>query len=525
MKWFVLGFVLIAVNCEAQTLTNIAGGGGDSMFFKSDGSLWGMGINVYGQLGDGTFSGVNTPEQIIASNVTSVALGYAHSLFLKNDGSLWAVGFGYFGELGDGTYNTNNYPYATNQPEEIVTSGVIAVATGARHSLFLKSNGSLWAMGDNENGQLGDGTFNNTNQPEQIVASGVMAIAAGYGHSLFLKNDGSLWAMGENDYGQLGDVTHAYTNRPEQIVASGVIAIAAGYYHSLFLKNDGSLWAMGDNEYGQLGEGNINKTNRPNQIVASGVTAITTLGNHSLFLKNDGSLWAMGYNFYGQLGDGTFNNVNRPEQIVTNGVTAIAAGGDHSLFLNSNGNLWGMGRNDSGQLGDGTFNNVNVPEMIAPPPIPVISIQPQLLTVTNGNTASFAVTATGSPLLAYQWQFNGTNLNVATNTTLSLQNAFEANAGIYSVIITNFYGSVTSNPAMLTVLPLGIAAPTMLTNGQFQFSFDTANGVNYAVQYSTNLTQWFPFVTLGGIGVPFTLIDPNTAGSQQRFYRIILSPQ
>jgi hypothetical protein len=89
---------------------------------------------------------------------------------------------------------------------------------------------------------------------------------------------------------------------------------------------------------------------------------------------------------------------------------------------------------------------------------------------------------------------------------------------------------VTSSIVKLTVLiassiPPVIIAPTMLANGQFQFSFNTATGANYAVQSSTNLTQWFPFVTLGGIGVPLTLIDPNAAGNQQRFYRIIPSPQ
>ncbi len=65
----------------------------------------------------------------------------------------------------------------------------------------------------------------------------------------------------------------------------------------------------------------------------------------------------------------------------------------------------------------------------------------------------------------------------------------------------------------------------MLANGQFKFSFDTASGVNYAVQYSTNLMQWYPWVILGGIGVPLTLIDPNMAANQQRFYRINLTPQ
>ena len=156
---------------------------------------------------------------------------------------------------------------------------------------------------------------------------------------------------------------------------------------------------------------------------------------------------------------------------------------------------------------------------------PSITSQPQPLTVTNGQSASFDLAAAGSPPLAYQWFFNRTNLPGATNIVLTLQNAFPANAGPYTVVVTNAYGSVTSNPAILTVFPLGINAPTMLANGQFQFSFDTVTGVNYAVQCSTNLTQWFPWVTLGGLGVPLTLIDPNAAGSQQRFYRIILSAQ
>src|SRR5260370_6541373 len=91
---------------------------------------------------------------------------------------------------------------------------VTKIAAGGDHSLFLKSDGSLWAMGDNNSGQLGDGTYNNTNRPEKIVASGVTAIAAG-SHSLFLKNNGSLWAMVGNQHGQLRDATDNHTNLPD----------------------------------------------------------------------------------------------------------------------------------------------------------------------------------------------------------------------------------------------------------------------------------------------------------------------
>jgi alpha-tubulin suppressor-like RCC1 family protein len=378
--WLLCAAMLQAVTGAAQPVTKIAAGGAHSLFLKSDGSLWAMGYNRDGRLGDGTYNNTNQPEQIVASNVTAIAAGGfynvlgpnedSQSLFLKNNGSLWAMGSNGSGQLGDGTTSK------TNQPEQIVASNVTAIATGRHHSLFLKSDGSLWAMGGNDYGQLGDGTYSTnapyyygTNRPEQIVASNVTKIATGTYHSLFLKSDGSLWVMGFNYSGQLGDGTYNNTNRPKQIVASNVTEIAAGEAHSLFLKSNGSLWAMGGNGYGALGDGTNNSTNRPEQIVASNVMAIAADYDDSLFLKSDGSLWAMGRNGYCQLGDGTYNNTYRPEQIVASGVTAIAAGFGHNLFLKRDGSLWGMGWNQWGQLGDGTYGGAypyltNRPEQI-----------------------------------------------------------------------------------------------------------------------------------------------------------------
>ena len=359
-----------AITSGAQTVTKIAAGGGHSMFLRSDGSLWAMGDNGSGELGDGTTdndnNNTNLPEQIVTGNVTAIAAGENHSLVLKSDGSLWAMGYNGDGELGDGTYNN------TSLPELIVASNVTAIAAGGGHSLFIKRDGSLWATGNNADGELGDGTTDhgnfNTNVPELIVASNVTAIAAGEYHSLFLKRDGSLWAMGYNYSGQLGLGKLSQTNRPSQLVSSNVTAIAAGGYFSLFLKSDGSLWAMGDNEDGQLGDGTYNQTNLPEQIVTSNVTAIAAGGFFSLFLKRDGSLWAMGDNENGQLGDGTTDNgnynTNFPEQIVASNVMAIATGDFFSLFLQTDGSLWAMGNNHNGQLGDGTYNQSIYPEQI-----------------------------------------------------------------------------------------------------------------------------------------------------------------
>ena len=215
------------------------------------------------------------------------------------------MGYNGYGELGDGTFSS------TNQPEQVVSSGVVAISAGGFHSLFLKSNLSLWVTGNNEEGQLGDGTFNSVNRPEQIISSGVTAIAAGRFHTLFLKSDGSLWAMGDNQDGELGDgMSNLWVTSPEQIVASNVVAIAAGFGYSLFIKSDGSLWGMGVFN-------RITTITRPEQILSNNVVAIAAGGSDCLLLKSDGSLWALGDNYYGQLGDGFTNGPSSlPEQIV-----------------------------------------------------------------------------------------------------------------------------------------------------------------------------------------------------------------
>jgi alpha-tubulin suppressor-like RCC1 family protein len=140
-------------------------------------------------------------------------------------------------------------PFATCGAAPTVTQ----VAAGFYHTLFVESDGSLWAMGYNNYGQLGDGTTNDSHVPKLIVASNVVAVAAGGYHSLFITSEGNLWAMGWNQNGQLGDGTAFDQHNPEQITFNhGVTAIAAGDYHSLYLKTN-QLWGMGIG--GTLGNG------------------------------------------------------------------------------------------------------------------------------------------------------------------------------------------------------------------------------------------------------------------------------
>src|ERR1039457_2679669 len=118
--WLLCVLMLQALTSGAQPVTQIAGGYDHSLFLKSDGSLWAMGYNYYGQLGDGTYNNTNRPEQIVTSNVTAICAGCFYDrmgfnydsprLFVKSDGSLWAMGYNYYGQLGDGSYNIANLP-------------------------------------------------------------------------------------------------------------------------------------------------------------------------------------------------------------------------------------------------------------------------------------------------------------------------------------------------------------------------------------------------------------------------------
>jgi alpha-tubulin suppressor-like RCC1 family protein len=289
--------------------------------------------------------------------VRDVSAGWRHSLFLRSDGSLWASGWNEKGQLGDSTTSDRTTPIRT------VSNGVIAAAAGYYHSLYIDDNGALWAMGDNSKGQLGDGTIINRSTPVKILNSGVTAVAAGQYHSLFVKSDGSLWAMGNNANGQLGDGSTTQRNSPVQIVANGIQSVSAGQNHSLFLTTGNILKAMGGNTHGQLGDGSTTQRTSPVQI-ATTVTGLAAGGLHSHFIKSDGSLWSTGYNFYGQLGNGATSSLSTPVKVINSGVTQIRGGSEHSVFLKTGGSLWAMGANVHGQLGDASTTPRSTPIQI-----------------------------------------------------------------------------------------------------------------------------------------------------------------
>ena len=257
---------------------------------------------------------------IIYSSVLWASQAF-HSSYLKVDSlydlqsgyknSLWMVGRNIHGQLGDGS-NINRIV-----PVQIDTN-VSTVARGYVHTLYIKpvqingAGGILKGMGHNQYGQLGDGTNIDRNVSVQIDIN-VTAISAGSYHSLYLKNDGTLRAVGKNEFGQLGNGTTVDSNT-SVFVDSNVSKISAGHISSFYIKTDGSLWGMGNNHNGMLGTGNVSDVYTPVKI-ADGVCSVYAEEFHCIFIKNDATLWAMGYNGYGQLGDGTTKEHHKPIQV------------------------------------------------------------------------------------------------------------------------------------------------------------------------------------------------------------------
>lgn len=472
---------------------------GHTLFLRADGTLWAMGNNDTGQLGDGTTVRRMLPVQV-AANVVTFSTGSYHNLFIKSDGTLWGVGSNTSGQLGDGTMNNRFTPIQ-------IASNVAAVAAGNAHSAFIKTDGSLWLVGQNGSGQIGDGSFQNRLVPVQVAANAV-AVSAGQGHTAFVRNDGTLWGMGFNSAGELGDGTTTTRTTPVQI-ATNVAAVDCGAYHTFFLKTSGELWGTGYNYAGSFGTGTTTDYLSP-VLITAGVSAFSAGYTTNLYVKA-GTLHGVGLNNHGQLGLGTTTFVEPAPQPITTNVATATTELYSSLFIKNDGSLWGMGENAQGQLGDGFTIDRMVPVPVA---TGTVAVPASPLVSAGDGTQSTEVRLTWTPVIgatSYDvWRGSSTDtataVRIASGLRVPFYDDFAAAPGttyFYWVRASNLSG--TSGFGVPDSGMRGAGVPPVITTQPVAQNVTGGAPVTFTIVATGDPTptlQWQRLPALGSVWAP-----------------------
>jgi hypothetical protein len=504
---------------SATNVIALAAGDSHCVALKSDGTVLAWGGN------EANAGETNVPSGL--SNVVSIAAGSTHSLALRSDGTLAA-----WGQIYESGVNITVPPAATNV-------AALALGSGAEHALVLKADGTVLDWGDVFYGS------SLTNIP--ALARDVVAVASGATYGLALRSDGVVVTWGSG--GMYGDT-------PPSVPASAtnIVAIATGWYGSAALRSDGTVLT-----WGSIVTPRGSFTNfvdlactgqNPSDIIGlrrdGTLLHASMLGSLPTYPANSITAIAAGsYNGFAAVGSGppVFPGmpVNRTVaagsrayfravaagtmpisyQWSVNGTNISGATNTALVLMNVQPNLAGNGYSLIASNALGVATNGAMLLNVVPLEF---AIQPAAISTSAGATAAFSVTnLIGVGPFAYQWQFNSTNLDGATNASLSLTNVQADQSGNYSVVVTNAYGNATNNAA-LTVQPFVFDMSStnvfFSTNGM-QLQLDGVFATNAVILYaSTDLISWLPILTNPPATGSVLFLDSDATNWPQRFYRV-----
>ena len=339
----------------------------NSYALDNQGVIWAWGSGSGGALGNNNVMSSSSPTSLptwrhfvaLATGVSLTTTGGA----LDTNGYAWMWGTGTSGQLGDGGTDSHSSPVSVQGNRQFVVLN--------RNGRAIDLNNQPFAWGLNDKGQLGDGTTTPKSSPVSVlgIPTTVTKVASGGSHTLFLTKNGTLYAVGQNDSGQLGDGTTV--NRSQAVFvntgANKIIDIGAGTGHSVALDQYGKIWTWGLNSSGQLGNNNTMNWSLPVISIASliqGPNIPTLSARRTMGLLDSNSYaWTWGANYDGYLGDGTTENKSFPVSVV--------GGRQWSQFdimpngtgfgIDINGYAWTWGLNTEGVLGNNTTTKSSSP--------------------------------------------------------------------------------------------------------------------------------------------------------------------
>ena len=527
---------------KSKKIMQTVNGNGYSLALSADSTIYTWGRNEYGQLGNGV-TATNSPVPVAVKTagtpmkgktIVQISAKVWYALALASDGTVYSWGFNSWGQLGNGTTGTANN---ASSPVAVKTAGtpmegktIVQVAAGATHSLALATDGTIYAWGKNEYGQLGNDSTTNSPVPVAVKTAGtpmegktIIQIHAGYEHSLALASDGTVYAWGRNNSGQLGknDATDAHIPAAVQTLGTPmagkvIVQLAAGNSQSMALASDGTVYTWGWNQYGQLGNGTTTNSRIPVAVVTTGtplagktISQIAAGNAHALAMTDDGTVYTWGWNQYGQLGNNSTINSSLPVIVKTTGtplagkmITQITSGGSpNSLVLANDGTMYTWGWGQYGQLGDSTIGtdakvpvavSTTPPSALAPsaPKVTFDGIEATNVTIVNSTTITATTPAHAASLVDVAIDLgDGDELYKAAKTS-SYRYATVPDAP------TNLATAPLDNAVRLTWTAPANNGGSPITDYVIQYSAD--GGITWSTYShiaSTSTTVTIPFLT------------------------------
>ncbi len=330
-------FFLIATPSFSQCWKSVSVGYANVLAIAENGTLWGWGKNSSGELGDGTILLKNTPVQIGTANnwkeiATSIDGIYCFTLGIRTDGTLWAWGSNNRGQLGDGTQISKNYPIQVGTDTDWKT-----VAAGLSHSVAIKENGTLWGWGASDRFALSDPSGLDVLSPRQIgTDSNWRQVSAHDRVNLAVKTNNTIWAWGYNQNNFIDDV-------PVAAIIGNDIRFPTQLIGGINIRKT----AVGDRRVMKIGTDNNLAVTGPPYYVLDADNGYRTGASIKL---SDRTLWYSGLT----LGGGSSVTVGNTQLGTATNWSSVSVGSQCAAVINENKELWTWGSNFHGGLGIGT---------------------------------------------------------------------------------------------------------------------------------------------------------------------------
>jgi alpha-tubulin suppressor-like RCC1 family protein len=337
---------------------------------------WG---SFFGAGKDTNYDTLTSPVDVtLPGRVAEVGSSNSTQYALLTDGSLYAWGLGTQGQLGDGRrQNSFGHPVRVRFPPGVKIASIPTDVMPYDTALAVDTEGHAWGWGDNSGGELCLGTTGPLSVPARLPLHHVTALAGASNHALY-DADGTVYACGQNVEGDLGDGSRSGTSTPVRVAGlrgKSVVKLVAAFANSGALLSDGVYFDWGYNRGGQLGDGHVSASSDvPVRVhLPFPVTQVAQGGSiwgngQTLVMLSNGSLWAWGSDRFGQLGDGKTGI--RPAPVPFHapaGVTYadLATGSATSYAVSTTGGVYAWGVNFLGQVGDGLTTTAPRPVLVA----------------------------------------------------------------------------------------------------------------------------------------------------------------